>query len=53
MARPVLYLWHNKNKKLQETNKNNTYRLQHKKNNNAEPQLTDSFGEEPLLRLAP
>jgi diphosphoinositol-polyphosphate diphosphatase len=34
-------------------NKNNTERLQHNKNNNAEAQLTDSFGEDLLLGFAP
>jgi hypothetical protein len=34
-------------------NKNKTYRLQHNKNKTAEAQLTDSFGEELPLGLAP
>jgi hypothetical protein len=34
-------------------NKNKTYRLTHNKNNTAEAQLTDSFGEELYLGLAP
>jgi hypothetical protein len=34
-------------------NKNKTYRLQHNKNNTMEAQLTDSFGKELPLGLAP
>ncbi|MDG6401553.1 hypothetical protein QCD79_16250, partial [Pseudomonas quasicaspiana] len=34
-------------------NKNNTNRLTHNKNNTAEAQLTDSFGEALYLGLAP
>ncbi|SOB49280.1 hypothetical protein PLUA15_120025 [Pseudomonas lundensis] len=34
-------------------NKNKTYRLTHNKNNTAEAQLTDSFGEVLSLGLAP
>jgi len=49
----MLYLRHNNNNKHCPDNKNNTHRLQHNKNNTAEAQLTDSFGKELPLGLAP
>ncbi len=53
LARHLLYLWHNNNNKQRQDNKNKTYRLQHNNDNNAEAQLTDSFGKELPLGLAP
>jgi hypothetical protein len=53
LARLLLYCLHNNNNKHTPNNKNKTYRLQHNKNNNAEAQLTDSFGKELPLGLAP
>jgi hypothetical protein len=52
LARLMLYLLDNNNKHCTD-NKNKTYRLQHNKNNTAEAQLTDSFGKELPLGLAP
>ncbi|MEE5154598.1 hypothetical protein V2J87_24910 [Pseudomonas alliivorans] len=54
LAQVLLYLLYKKNNKQYDThNKNNTNRLTHNKNNTAEAQLTDSFGEELYLGLAP
>ncbi|WP_217998827.1 hypothetical protein, partial [Pseudomonas cannabina] len=53
-AQLLLYAWYKKNNKPYDThNKNNTNRLTHNKNNTAEAQLTDSFGDELYLGLAP
>lgn len=53
LARVLLYLWHNNNKNQKNHNKNKTERLQHNKNNKAEAQLTDHFGEDLPLGFAP
>jgi hypothetical protein len=54
LAQLLLYLRYKKNKKPYDThNKNKTNRLTHNKNKTAEAQLTDSFGEELYLGLAP
>jgi hypothetical protein len=54
LAQVLLYLRYKKNNKPHDTdNKNKTNRLTHNKNNTAEAQLTDSFGEELYLGLVP
>jgi hypothetical protein len=54
LAQDLLYLRYKKNNKPYDThNKNKTNRLTHNKNKTAEAQLTDSFGEELFLGLAP
>jgi hypothetical protein len=54
LAQVLLYLRYKKNNKPYDThNKNKTNRLTHNKNKTAEAQLTDSFGEELYLGLAP